>query len=335
MNRKWRQAAGWVLACAVCWGTCGCITVPVWRRTIREEWAGEAHRVGEGEVTVAKENVRVWAEGRGGGRVAIGVKGAGKKTWQRERPLHRVEVVKWKWVSAGAFPGMAESIYRSKKSLRPLYGRRYSVEMAGTGVEAPPTQQAIGGILLSWLFWTPVAAPFELLGFVPHECGSHHWDGTNAVLLTKFSSVHRDKIGAWTWWDDQKQVHQRPTKSGYTHYMLAGFHRYCTYTVGDVEVVGAKEANPETEFVSGALQGPYSVEVRIPKIDWTEKWEVPAEADEVVVDLPEGARGRVELEVEVQVEDPKQALKGKDGFQRALLKAAHGMAKSGSVAVRE
>lgn len=332
MKRRWKQAAGLVLACAALWEAGGCVAIPVSRKSIREEWAGEAVRAGEGVVTEAA--AEAWAEGRGGGKVAVGVKGRGEREWKRERPMNRVEVVKWKWISAGAFPGMAESIFRSRRSLRPLYGERYAGKTAGGGVEAPPTKWALGGILPSWLFWTPVAAPFELLGFVPNECGSHHWGGTNAVLLTKFSAIHRKEIGAWTWWDDPELAHQRPTKSGYTHYMLAGFHRYCTYTVGDVERVGTKEAGAERERRAWAVTGPYIVDVGIPASKWVTSQPVPAGREEVEVALPPGARGRVELLVRVRV-DPKRLAGEPDGLRRAILAAAHSRKYRLVVQVRE
>ena len=320
------------MACAAAWAASGCVTVPVSRKAIREEWAGEARRAGKGTVTAAE--AEVLGEGRGGGQMAVRVFGKGEREWKRERPIHRVEVVKWKWISAGAFPGMAEGIYRTRRTLRPMYGERYTGKVAGGGVEAPPTKWALGGILPSWLFWTPVAAPIELLGFVRHECGSHHWGGTNAVLLTKFSAVHRKEIGAWTWWDDQELVHQRPTKSGYTHYALAGFHRYCTYSVGDVEVVGAKEAGTEKERAAWAIKGPYTVKLRVPKMQWSTTQTVPSGEGEAVINLPPGARGRVEVDVQVLM-DKERVLAEPDALRRKMLIAAHGKVHHLVVHVRE
>lgn len=337
MDKTWRMGAVLAMACAMMGLGDGCVALPVGHKSFREEWAGESRRAGAGRAVSASVDIR--AEGRGGGRVAVGLKGTVEMEWKRERPVYRVEVSKWKWISAGAFPGMAEKVYRTKRTLRPMFGEKYSGNSL-SGIGAPATKASGGGILLSWLFCTPFAVPFELLGVVDHECESHHWEGTNAVLLTKFSSGSRKKIGAWTWWDDPELVHQRPVKSGYSHYMLVGFHRYCTYTVSDKTQVGTKEAVPERRSASWSVTGPYEVELTIKKLEEKQspdcklKQEVQEDGGEAVFELPRGVRGRVELKVKVLVSDRRLADEENE-FRRAVLEKANGTMREVVVTVRE
>ena len=335
MNSIWKRAAKTAALCAAAWAMSGCIALPMWRRTEYAEWAGEAKRVGEGHVTAAQ--TETWAEGRGGGRMAVGVRGKGELEWDRQRPVYRVDAVKWKWLSAGVFPGMAESIWRSEKSLQPLPGRRYVEAGSSAGGQVPPMKRSVGGVVLSWLFWTPVAMPFELLGFVPSECNSHHWGGKNAVLLTKFPAAKRKVLGAWTWWDDSAGVHQRPVKSAYTHYMLVGFHRYCTYRIGDVKEVEPRGAEPERERREWRLEGPFDMDVAVAGADdkkWTKTQRVAPGETETLFDLPPWARGRVKAKVRVRVAE-ERIEEEPDALRQAFLAAADQSVAMVEVQVRE
>ena len=82
------------------------------------------------------------------------------------------------------------------------------------------------------------------------------------------------------------------------------------------------------------MNGPYTVKLRVPKLDnWESVQKVPPEGGEAVFTLPPGPRGRLDVVVQVGMKDLWAA--EPDQLRRAMMKAAHGKEHHLVVRVRE
>ena len=196
-----------------------------------------------------------------------------------------VTVEKRKKLAFGLFPGTAEVFFNTpgEKRLWSIFGLRYWDST---------TYQAIGGRadFAGFFFYTPVALLYEPF-FGTWECHSHHWAGKNVQYLQKFSPEEREKIGAFTR-ADQDAHPQAWIRSGFTHSALIGFHRYCDYEVHDpVESTKTTPAPSKTVTTDRKVAGPYSVQLELPSIGFSQTVAVPLGQTMASFDLPSPPAG--------------------------------------------
>ena len=299
----------------------GCVAIPLGGTQVftarRED--GNLRRVGTPRVKAVAAGA--WAEGKQGGKAAVGLQASEKQIWQRERQVMTVNVRKTRWLSMGVAPCMAESTFRGDGNLRPVDGFPRPSETDISETECLPGNSEVefwGCILF------PVLSPVVAL-FGPWECSSHYWDGPNVQYLTAFSPQERKRIGALTWRDDpEPRTAADNDRHAFSHSSLAGFHKYCSYKVENPVMEAGEPAEPEEEIVRRKVSGSYEVAVSIPSLDWSGTGKVLPGAESAEFVLPEGTAGG-EFEMTVRFTVPKIRLDGeRDALLRKVLQAANG-----------
>lgn len=305
---------------AATWLCAGCVSFPVGSETFTTEYSTDVRAAWDLPEKSYEPEPAVTPADAQDGSVAIGL--AGVVTSVQPQVLHheKVSLEKCKRLAFGIFPGEAESIYRPRNSLVPLAGWTHT----GGGHYQSNSNDEAAKMMLFGILMLPnslLCVPF----FGKYECSTHHWmlaqDGKTR-LLAKFSAEDRERIGAWTW-QDEKAHPQREIASSCSHAGFFGFHKYCTYVIGDPEKLEPTPVEPKVSQTRRRVSGPYTVTLRLPSLGYVETIAVEEGRKEAVFNLAAVANGESSVEGTVRfapaAEGPEAIRNAED---RALLEAA-------------
>ena len=293
----------------------GCVAIPCGTQTFTTEYPTEIRAADEKPTKEYEASVAATTPGEDG-KVGIGLACEITTTQARVQHYNSVSLTKSKRIAIGVFTGWAEEIYHPKDGLEPVFwpylgNGRYSSDTFGYDLPGA----FVGGSCLNALTLGLLPIPFVFLEgiFGPFEQG-HHYLGkvvetkTKAIgpkatktttthssadleLLAKFSAEDRERIGAWTWMDDDKHP-QNTFWFGFTtpwprkNWPWPGASKYCTYVVHDpVELEKTTPVAPTVTRDLKAVTGPYGVFLRIPDVEFTRTLAVPRGETAVEFDL--------------------------------------------------
>lgn len=348
MNMK--KARPLLMLCACGAVLSGCVAIPCGKQTFTTEYPADIRATDEKPAKEYEPFVFVeTAQGRG---VDIGLVGDITETQQRVQHYQSVSLDKKRWIAFGVFPDGAEFICRPKGALEQIRDTyigngRYSMK----GDDPDDTENRHGkefGWNFGWVLCSGSAGllgtPFALIWgiFGPFE---HDWhyvgpileqkpqpggmvyirDSRPIDLLLKFSPEDRDRIGAWTWHEDN--IHPQNTFwHAFTILQWAGISKFCTYVVRDpVETDRTTPVEPGVSRLRLAAQGPYGVFLQIPELGYAEMQEIPRGESCARFDLGAVANGQESARGLVRFLPPSGGMEeARDEDVRAMLELLQG-----------
>lgn len=345
-----------VLLLAACLLTLsGCVAFPVGHEEFTTEYATVIRPT---SAPPTKEYApSVAATSTSEGKVNIGL--VGKITTRQPQAQHyeSVSLTKRKIIAVGLWPDQAEFVctyVRPKDALVPM-----DMPYVGDGEYSFDKPSSVGrgdyegGLLLNQLTLTLLAAPLQfcvgLFGPFEHEWhylgktletnefydkqnGTLHrnrtHDSRDIDLLSKFPEADRQRIGAWTWKDNDKHP-QNSFWHGLTSVTLVpwpGIFKYCTYVVHEpVELERTTPVEPKTSVSRKAIPGPYGVFLQIPDLKFAQTLTVPRGETTVPFDLQMAWSAASTRQVYVRFLPPSGGLEEAwDDDARALLELVSG-----------
>ena len=272
--------------------------------------------------------------------VAVGLRGTVVSEQAREQHYEKVTVEKRKRMAFGLFPGCAEPVFRPKQAMVPQGGMTYYGDGkygndGSRGSFAKASGSCMGGLLF---LDTPVALLYG--PFAPYE-KSYHYMGRligskrsgNTVnntfskedvdALLKFPPADREKIGAWTYHENDRHPHNT-FWNGFDQTALVGFDKYCYYLVHGPEK--AEKKTPVAPAVTKAVRtvsGHYMVTLRLPTLGYEQTVALEAGEKEAVFNLEGAANGEATAEGTLRYAFGAEGPEGvRNSEDRALLEQA-------------
>lgn len=309
----------------------GCVAIPMGKETYTTKYDTGLRRAA-GEPAKTYDCAPALESGDEHRRtLSVGLVGEVTAEQPQEQTFKTVTVEKHKRLAIGLFPKSAQTTYRPKGSLTPIPSGMYYV---GDGrystygnPSSVPTGAKGGGSLLTGLTLGLVANPISLLVgiFGPFENDRHFlgsaessksvyrtrdtvntsvtYKSDDLDLLLKFSPADRERIGAWTF--HENDTHPHNTFWNGFDAQWVGVVKYCNYFVrkGD-DVVGTEAAAPRVEKTPRTVLGPYRVTLSLPELGFRKTAAVQPGDTKAVFNLPEAANGRPSASGTVSFQPP-------------------------------
>lgn len=337
-----------VCACGAVLG--GCVAIPCGSRTFTTEYPSEIRATDEKPSKTYEPSVA--ATPGEDGIVEIGLSGEITTTQPRVQHYEKVSVVKGRWIAFGIYPDGALEVFRPKGSLEQtrwtyVGNGRYSSKGADPYDKNNPNGREFGwncGMGLTSATLGVLGTPFALLWgiFGPFDHDWHYLGptlerepgagGTTYIrdsrpidLLLKFSPEEREKIGAWTWHENDQHP-QNTFWHGFTMMQWAGVSKFCNYLVQDpVESERTTPVAPKTERRHLPAKGPYGVFLQIPDVGFAQTVDIPRGETLARFDLTEVANGQDDPQGFVRFLPPSGGLEEAwDDDVRGLLEMVQG-----------
>lgn len=344
-----------VLLLAVCLLTLsGCVAFPVGHEEFATEYATVIRPTSAPPTKEYAPSVAATSTSKG--KVNIGL--VGKITSRQPQAQHyeSVSLTKRRIIAVGFWPDQAElgcAYVRPKDALVPIH-----MPYAGDGEYSFDKPSTVGrgafdgGHLLNLLTMTVIAVPLQFCAglFGPFE---HEWhylgktietdkfrdqygtlhenrthDSRDIDLLSRFPEADRQRIGAWTWRDNDKHP-QNSFWHGLTGATLVpwpGIFKFCTYVVHEpVELERTTSVEPKTTVSRKAIPGPYGVFLQIPDLGFAQTLTVPRGETTVCFDLPMAWKAAPTRQAYVRFLPPSGGLdEAWDDDARAMLELVSG-----------
>ena len=156
---------------------------------------------------------------------------------------------------------------------------------------------------------TPISMVSEIFG--PYEKDLHHlgsaeagkstqaygrtitsttsYSSTDLDLLRKFPMADREKIGAWTFHEDDAHPHNTFWHGFEAQWI--GVYKYCTYVVKDGGISKRTSVAPKVETSRRTVRGPYTATLSLPTLGYRETVAVEPGKTNAVFRLLDAANG--------------------------------------------
>lgn len=295
----------------------GCVAIPMGKEIYTTEYAADIKATSDAPTKTYEPAVTV-ADGDNDHLTAtIALKAKITSQQPQEQQYKTVTVEKHKRLAVGLFPMSAQRTFHSKGSLEPI-GGNYSYSGEGKYFTSnhgyPGSGSQGGGIILNTISFGLVSTPISMLAeiFGPYEKDLHFLGGAvdsksttragNTVttsttyasedidLLRKFPMSEREKIGAWTYHENETHPHNTFWHGFETQWF--GVHKYCNYFVKDgTSVSRSTPAAPEIRTSGRTVSGPYMATLTLPALDYQETVAVEPGATEAKFNLLDAANG--------------------------------------------
>ena len=317
----------------------GCVAIPMGTETYTTEYPA-AIRATQDSPKKTYEPEPAVAAGDGENRtVAVGLGGTVVSEQAREQHYEKVTVEKRKRMAFGVFPGCAEPLFRPRLAMVPqdlltYYGDGEYGDDAHRATWAKTMGSCVGGCLF---LDTPVAllygpfAPYEksyhYLGhMIPQGSGKHvriTFSKSDVDALLKFPPEDREKIGAWTFHEDDTHPHNT-FWNGFDQTAWVGFDKHCYYIVHGPEKTAKKTpADPSVTKEARTVPGPYTVTLRLPALGYAQTVAVKEGEKEAKFNLKRAANGAATAEGTLKYAFGAEGPEGvRDDEDRALLERA-------------
>lgn len=288
----------------------GCVAIPAGSETYTTEYPFAIRATWDSPTKQYDPDIAVVDGDKDFHSASIALKGKVTSTQPREQQYKTVTVEKKKRLAIGLAPMLAQRTFRPKGSLEPV-GKLINNGDGKYGnianYRGRHTSSDEYGNLLSCLTFGLVSTPISMFAeiFGPYEKDSHFLgsllpqskggiyklcSAEDIDLLLKFPMSEREKIGAWTWHEDDTHPH-----NSFWHGFEAqwfGVYKYCNYFVkGSSEVSRRASVDPEVTTSSRTVSGPYTATLSIPALGYRETVAVEPGAKEAKFNLLEAANG--------------------------------------------
>lgn len=328
----------------------GCVAIPAGRETYTTEYPFAIRATWDSPTKQYDPDIAVVDGDKDFHSASIALKGKVTSTQPREQQYKTVTVEKKKRLAIGLFPQLAQRTFRPKGSLEPVGdlinngNGKYSTYP--TNSMEPHYQSESGGFLLNFFTFGLVSTPISMFAeiFGPYEKDSHFlgsslqttsvsqsgnrvttsktYSSTDLDLLCKFPMSEREKIGAWTWHEDDTHPH-----NSFWHGFEAqwfGVYKYCNYFVkGSSEVTRRASVDPEVTTSSRTVSGPYTATLILPALGYRETVAVEPGAKEATFNLLVAANGEATASGTIRYSLPDDGDKSvKNADDREILKLA-------------
>lgn len=319
-----KNIAKLISACVCGIALSGCVSIP--RGDIEKFTTEYPTSIQETDEVLSKSyDLKVSLDESFEGHQRIGIGLAADMTCEKAQVQHynSITVEKQKIMAIGFWPFLAEPNDKSHSPLGSLAGWNYKGDGKYTNIEDPR----------GYIWGSVITLPYALLWepfFGEYECKTHHWwggeTGNWALWLAKFPEAERNKIGAWTWMDEEKHP-QRPAASYFGHVELLGVHRFCKYWVHEpVPSEHTTAAGSKTRRQNKEAVGPYGVFLQIPELGYGKARLVPRGEKMTQFNLMDVANGVERVRARIRFVPPPGGMEEVwDDDTRAMLEQAQGV----------
>ena len=321
----------------------GCIAIPMGTETFTTEYPTDVRTTSDPPAKTYAPVPVVTDGDEYRHSVAIGLLGNITSTRPKVQHYAKVTVEKRKRLAFGITPVDAERMFRPKNALVPQTAEYYK----GNGqYKDTPNQfdtKFLGSCVGFWLLLdTPVALFYE--PFAPYEKDVHYlgrfvksestrkgnvlflnnvFSAEDIDLLRKFSPEDREKIGAWTYYENDRHPHDT-FWNGFSNSALLGFYKFCYYLVHEPEDLSrTTPVDPEVTDSRRTVSGPYLVTLRLPDLGYVETVAVEPGKTEARFRLVDAADGSSFANGSVLYDFPSEGRAAvRDEDDRAILELA-------------
>ena len=329
----------------------GCVAIPAGTQTFRHEYPSHIANSGEpAKTTYSNPQPKIDESAERNVSVSIGLTADITTEQPQVQRFKVVSVEKKKRLAIGLFPESAQLVLNPKGALTPVNICRYdgnhlqvykyqgNGKYGTKGSNHPGNGAIFGGHVVNGMTLGLVSTPISLFAeiFGPYESDRHFlgsslqdssvsWSGISNTyaskdidLLCKFPMSEREKIGAWTYHEDDTHPHNTFWRA--FQFQWFGVYKYCNYFVKDEGVTSRTEAaSPRITTRKGDVAGPYSVTLSLPSLGYFRTLTVPDGGSSVAFPLADFANGQETAEGTVRFAASGTASDAKTGEFLALL----------------
>lgn len=302
----------------------GCVAIPMGTEKFTTEYPADIRPTDAPPAKTYEVNPTVLADDEDHRTVTIGL--IGKVTSEQLLAQHykAVSLDKRKRLAIGLCPQLAQTrMYHPKGALTPVGSMAYNGDgnyasynlKTDDNVLTAQKKNNQAGAILSLvtlgLVSTPIVTIAEMFG--PFEKDEHFlggnidsyssklvgqsiysttvYDSKDIDLLRKFPKEARDKIGAWTYFENTEHPHHSFWR-GFSSIQYFGVYKYCNYFVKDEgELQRTTPAPPRITTQKRIASGPYSVMLSLPALGFSQTASVETERTNATFDLLDVANG--------------------------------------------